>query len=243
MNLAAFPRALLGAAALVSSVASLSALTVTLHPSADAHVRSGPAFQNRNFGGSWLLESNQSALPSANFDREIYLKFDLSQLTSVRTAKLRLWGVAWVKEIVTTDLYSAPDVSWTENGITWANRPATGPVMWDTVALQDEPAWHEWDVTQFLMGEKAMGRDVVTLVLRNSVASKLDFIWFASGESPVNRPQLVVEEAFPWSYYEAEKGAWDPGATLETGTLWGETAYEARGKQAVTLDDAGEYVE
>jgi hypothetical protein len=30
---------------------------------------------------------------------------------------------------------------------------------------------------------------------------------------------------------------------LETGALWGETAFEARGKQAVTLDTAGEYVE
>lgn len=225
------------------SVSALLAETVTLNPTADAHVRNGPLFGNLNFGRSWLLEVNESALPAPVLNREIYLKFDLSQVTSVRTAKLRLWGAGWDREVVTTDVYSSPNVSWTETGITWNNKPATGPVMWATTALQDRAAWHEWDLSQFLMGEKAMGRDVVTLVLRNSVRTKLGVGWFASGESPIHQPELVVEEAFPWTYYEAEKGIAGPDAALETGALWGETAFEARGKQAVTLDAAGEYVE
>ena len=230
-------------AALLGTAPALTAAEVVLHPAADAHVRNGQLFGNLNFGNSWVLEVNDSSLPPPLFDREIYLKFDLSQVTSVRTAKLRLWGTGWDSEVVTTDVYSSPDVSWTETGITWNNKPATGPVMWATAALQDAAAWHEWDLSQFLMGEKAMGRDVVTLVLRNSVRTKLGVGLFASDESPVNRPELVVEEAFPWTYYEAEKGIAGPGAVLETGALWGETAFEARGKQAVTLDAAGEYVE
>ena len=243
MSTSLLGRALRAGLLLLFPVSALLAETVTLHPVADAYVRDGRHFNNLNVGWLPVLEVSDSSLPPALFDREIYLKFDLSQVTSVRSAKLRLWGAGWKTEVVTTDVYASPDVSWTEMGITWNNKPAPGPVMWATTALQDEAAWHEWDLSQFLMGEKAMGRELVTLVLRNSVQTTVGAGLFASKESPINPPELVVEEAFPWTYYEAEKGIAGPGAALETGALWGETAYEARGKQAVTLDTAGEYVE
>lgn len=228
-------------AALLAS--ALSAQTVTLSPVADAHVLSGPGLEKLNVGRLPLLEVNHSSLPLPWFEREIYLKFDLAQVTSVRTAKLRLYGASLGAAIVTTDLLASPDVSWTETGIKWINKPGTGPVLWSTSALQDQPAWHEWDVSQYLMGEKAMGRDVVTLVLKNSIATGLGLNLFHSREHPQNKPELVIEQAFPWTYYEAEKGAWSSGAALETGVLWGDLAFEARGKQAVTLDAAGDYVE
>src|SRR5688572_7831782 len=101
---------------------ALCAETVTLHPVADASVRDGRHFNDLNFGWLPVLEVSDSSLPPALFDREIYLKFDLSQVTSVRTAKLRLWGAGWKTDVVTTDVYSSPDVSWTETGITWNNK-------------------------------------------------------------------------------------------------------------------------
>lgn len=243
MNTPVLSRLLLaGFAWLAVCSVPLSATEVVLHPVADAHVRSGAAHQNKNFGHANQLEVTLSSSPAPVFNREIYLKFDLSAVTSVRTARLRLHGAAKVDEIVTTDLASSPDVAWHEHTITWNNKPAPGPVLWHTVALQDAPAWHEWDISQFLMGEKAVGRNLVTLVLRNTVATHHDKIDFNSRENPENPPELVIEEAFPWTYYEAEAGFAGPGAELETGVLWGETAYEARGKQAVTLDSVGEYV-
>ncbi len=234
-------RGLACAAAL--SVAPLWAQTVTLQPTADAHVLSGPFLEQLNVGQSPLLEVNHSSLSLPWFEREIYLKFDLSDVTSVRTAKLRLYGASIGAQVVTTDVLASSDVAWTETGIKWVNRPATGPVLWSTTALQDQPAWHEWDVGQYLMGEKTMGRNVVTLVLKNSVPTGLGLNLFHAREHFANKPELVIEQAFPWTYHEAETGTWSAGAALETGVLWGDLAFEARGKQAVTLDAAGEYLE
>lgn len=230
-----------GAAWLALCTAPLFAAEVVLQPVADAHVRSLGSQQLKNYGTAQQLEVCVAALPPLH-SREIYLKFDLSEITSVRRATLRLYGSANVPQTVTTELASASP-SWSETGITWANRPAPGPVVWDTITLQAQPGWHEWDVTQFLMGEKTLGREQVTFVLRNTVATTSDKIRFNSRENAVNPPELVIEEAFPWTYYEAEKGIAGPGAVLVTGALWGDIGYEARGKQAVTLDNAGEYVE
>ncbi len=225
------------------SAAPLWAQTVTLNPVADAHVLSGPGLENLNVGKLPVLEVNHSSIPLPWFERVIYLKFDLSNVTSVRTAKLRLYGASHGPAIVTTDLLSSPDDSWTETGIKWSNQPAVGPVLWDTVALQETNAWHEWDISQYLMGEKAMGREVVTLVLRNAEPTGLGINLFHSREHPNNKPELVIEQAFPWTYYEAETGTASAGTTLDTGTIWGDIAFEARGKQTVTLNAAGEYVE
>lgn len=233
---------MVGTALLAVCSAPLFAAEVVLPSVADAHVRSLGSQQSKNYGTAQQLEVCVAALPPLH-SREIYLKFDLSEVTSVRRATLRLYGSANVPQTVTTELASSPDASWSETGLTWANRPATGPVVWDAITLQAQPGWHEWDVTQFLMGEKTLGREVVTFVLRNTVATTSDKIRFNSRENAVNPPQLVIEEAFPWTYYEAEKGSAGPGAVLETGVLWGDIGFEARGKQAITLDNAGEYVE
>lgn len=231
-----------GAVCAALLVVSAVAQTVTLNPTADAYVRSGTN-QNTNYGSDTTLVLKKSASPTDDFNREVYLKFDLTTVTSVRTAKLRLYGSSTAPEIVTTDLYSSSNTAWTEAGITWANKPAPGPVMWSTLALQNAPAWHEWDITNFLQGEKVLGRNTVTLVLKNSVASTTGTIAFNSRNHASNKPELVIEQAFPWTYYEAEAGTRHASATLDTGTVWGDIAYEARGKKTVTLDATGEYVQ
>lgn len=217
--------------------------TVVLHPVADAHVRDGNLFRNLNFGRWPLLEVNQTSTSYAGLNREIYLKFDLSSVTSVRHATLRLYGAAYVNATITADAYSSVDTAWSETGIKWTTKPAVGPAPWDAISLQPQAGWHEWDLSQYLMGEKTMGRDSVTIVLRSATPAGLGLTGFLSRESPANQPELVIEEAYPWTYYEAERGSWHSEAALETATLWGETAYEARGKQAVALDAPGEYVE
>jgi hypothetical protein len=58
-----------------------------------------------------------------------------------------------------------------------------------------------------------------------------------------NKPVLDITEAYPWMYYEAEAGTRHANATLDTGTVWGDIAYEARGKKTVTLNATGEYVQ
>lgn len=218
-----------------------SLLALDVPSSADAYVRSG-SFQNSNFGTATSLAIKKSASPTDDFNREIYLKFDLSEVTSIRSAKLQLHGSSSTPEIVAVDLYSAATTSWSEGGITWANRPATGPIMWSTLAVQNAPAWHTWDITRYLQGEKTMGRNVVTLVLRASVASTTGNIGFNSREASSNRPKLVITEAFPWMYHEAEDGTLENGATIQASTSWGDVAFEARGRKAALLNAQNEGV-
>src|SRR5688572_14011932 len=86
---------------LLLSVAS-TAHAVNLDPTADAHVRSG-VHQNSNYGSVATLEIKKSASATDDFNREIYLKFDLSSVTSIRSGKLRLYGSATSPEIVTAN--------------------------------------------------------------------------------------------------------------------------------------------
>lgn len=233
---------LAGVALLTLGSVDATAQTVPLNPTADAYVRSG-THQNTNYGNATTLEIKKSAVPTDDFNREIYLKFDLSSVTSIRSAKLRLYGSASSPEVVSTDLHCATQTTWTETGLTWANKPATKPVMWSTVALQNSPAWHEWDITQFLQAEKTLGRNIVTLVLKNSVASTTGAISFHSRQHASNKPQLVIDQAFPWTYYEAEAGTKHASATLDTGIAWGDVSYEARGKKTVKLTASPQYVQ
>jgi hypothetical protein len=232
------------AAALLGVVAAAPAAEVVLQPIADSHVRASNSTMRVNYGQALTLETTSGMGSLTNTPAETYLKFDLSRVTSVRTAKLRLWGAGRVNEVATTDVYATTTHSWTEDGINFLNKPAARPILWATTALQVTPGWHEWDLSKFLMGEKAMGRDTVTLVLRNKAYTTTAYGSFTSAEgAPEQQPQLVIDEAFPWTYYEAEQGVAGPGAVLQAGTSWGQVAFEARGKQAVVLDNSGEYVE
>ncbi|MGH9840534.1 MAG: DUF7594 domain-containing protein [Blastocatellia bacterium] len=48
----------------------------------------------------------------------------------------------------------------------------------------------------------------------------------------------------PWTYYEAEAGTLGgPTPTVVNGTLWGQVAFEARGRKAVELNAVGEFVQ
>ncbi len=47
----------------------------------------------------------------------------------------------------------------------------------------------------------------------------------------------------PWTYYEAEGPGATTNGTIVSGTLWGQVAFEARGRKAVQLNAAGKYVQ
>jgi hypothetical protein len=146
---------------------------------------------SRNFGGSNTLEVRQS---SAGNNRWTYLKFDTGGLASVSRAKLRLFGeLSGLKAAsVVTAVHPAADTTWSESGLTWNNRPATGPAIASaTVVNSLLPRWYEWDVTAYLRQEKAAGRHVVTLVLRNVTTSTVHD-HFRSKEAGGNVPQLVI---------------------------------------------------
>ncbi|MEC0256568.1 polysaccharide lyase family 8 super-sandwich domain-containing protein [Paenibacillus lautus] len=106
-------------------------LSVTLgyaiSPSDDAYVRSG-SYANSTFGSSDQLVVKND--PNSGYHRYSYLKFDLSQLPEqVKSAQIRLVptsaGLANTKGVA----YEVSNHTWTENGMTWNNKPAAGSLI------------------------------------------------------------------------------------------------------------------
>jgi len=164
--------------------------TTTLSVAAATYVRNG-SFANQNFGTSNDLIVKRSG--TSGNTREIYLKFDLSSLSAMNTAKLRLNGrlSATTNSNVLTRIYSATNTSWSETGLTWNNKPASGSTVRGSLTVNGTTAtWYEVDLTAFLKSEFAAGRKVVTLVLKNPNTTDAQTI-FASDET-ANGPQLVV---------------------------------------------------
>jgi hypothetical protein len=149
------------------------------------------SYASQNFGTAGDLILKRSA--NSGNTCETYLKFDLSSLTSITTIKLRLHGgrLSGTGNGVVTNIYYASNDSWTETGLTWNNKPASGSTVRGNVTVSGTVAqWYEVDLTSFLKSEFAPGRKVVTLVLKNPNTTDAQPI-FASDET-ANGPRLRV---------------------------------------------------
>jgi hypothetical protein len=165
--------------------------TTTLTPTADAHVRDGNA--TTNFGTAATMEIKLST--TAGNNRWAYYKFDTSSASSVGSAVLRVYGAlsGTTATVIKTQVFSCSNTTWSETGLTWNNKPASGTSAQSTVTLANSTSFQYfvWDVTNYVKAEKLAGRNVVTLVLKNSVASDPYTKW-NSREATSNQPQLVI---------------------------------------------------
>ena len=162
----------------------------TLNDTADAYVRSG-SFATTNYGSANILDVK---LGTGDYMRQTYLKFDLSSISTINSAKLRLWGsLADVTATnIETDVYGASDTTWSESTIDYANRPTTtGSKLASAVVTNALNAWYEFDVTAYLKAQKAAGKTSVTLVLKNAAVASPATV-FNSREATTNRPELVI---------------------------------------------------
>ena len=178
--------------AVVSSAAITVRVTASLAPTADAEVRgSNP---NTNYGAAGTLAVQQGS--SASNQRWSYLKLDLSTAPSVSNAKLRVFGAvnATTSTVIQMAAYSVSDTGWSETGIRWNNKPASGATPLSSVTIVSSSTtgrWYELDVTTYLAQEKAAGRNVVTLVLKN-LANSTRYVSLSSRQAATNKPELLV---------------------------------------------------
>jgi mannose/cellobiose epimerase-like protein (N-acyl-D-glucosamine 2-epimerase family) len=164
---------------------------VTVRASADAYVRDG-SYATTNFGGATELTMKNHSAPG--YTRESYLRFSLSEVPSVGSAVLRLYG--GLQQAVTgglaTQVYGVSDVSWSETAINWNNRPAASTGVLATTNVVNTPKqWYEIDLTSYVQQQKAAGATAVTFLLRNAVVNDA-VTSFASDESTASQPQLVL---------------------------------------------------
>jgi glucose/arabinose dehydrogenase/PKD repeat protein len=160
--------------------------TLTFSPDADAYVEE--ANPGTNFGTATFLRTDAGGNP----DVDSYLRFAVAGIQGkVTGAKLRLFSTS-----NTIDGPAAYPTSntWTENGITWGNKPApTGTALADTGAVSTG-AWVEWDVGAFVTGP-----GTYSFQMHQAVS---DGVNFNSRESTntTRRPELVLtvaNDAYP----------------------------------------------
>jgi hypothetical protein len=178
-----------------SSIININVVSQTgLSPIADAYVRDGSS-ATTNFGTANELHTQVS---SGGSNRETYLKFDITTVSGIVNAKLRLYGRLTdtsgnnVPAAVYPVLTSAPD--WVESGngsITWNNKPATGSALTSATVIDNNARWYEWNIADYVKAERDAGRNIIKLAIKNTAAST-PYATFNSKEADNNRPQLIL---------------------------------------------------
>jgi calcineurin-like phosphoesterase family protein len=133
-----------------------------------------------NYGGDLELRVDGGTDPNV----ESYLRFDVTGATdTVRKATLRLWVPAGGSTANGPAVFRAPN-TWTEGGLTWANRPgATGTAL-DNKAAIPEGAWVAYTVTAAVSGNGTF-----SFVLKPESGDGANFL----SREGANPPQLIVE--------------------------------------------------
>lgn len=165
--------------------------STTIGTNTGSYVRGG-SFANQNFGNDSQILVKRSSSGATN-TREGYLKFDLSSVSTISSAKLRLTARLSENTVggIKTNVHYAGNDAWTETGLTWNNKPAAGSIVRGSFTVNSTSNQvYEVDLTSFLQGEKAAGRNIVTLVLKNPTATN-PWTIIASDETS-SGPVLVV---------------------------------------------------
>jgi len=114
---------------------------------------------NTNFGSATqLLVKNRGT----GFNRESDLRFDLTTLSTINTAKLRLFGRLQSLEqpSVTFGVYGSSNLSWGESTVTWNNRPAaTTGLLASASVVGTTAAWYENRPDELPQGPEGRRRD------------------------------------------------------------------------------------
>jgi hypothetical protein len=156
---------------------------------ADAYVGDG-SYTASNFGTATGLTIKKGG---TSYNREVYLKFDLSSINNFDSALLRL-NIAYSGASIaatTWQVYYVPTDTWLENGINWSRKPASGSLL-ATINGQNS-GWAEWDISSQVLAELA-GDKILSLRLVSTVINSAADVTFNSKENTNAslRPQLLL---------------------------------------------------
>ena len=135
---------------------------------------------------------------SNTFLRDVYLQFDLDEISEISSARLLVYGHAQTS--MNLGAYETNSTTWSENNITWDNRPARSNLI-ATSRITQTPGWVELDITA--LAQDRTGR-LLTVVLSNPEA--------------INRTAYISSE-------EAGAGELQARLVIERGTFAGNQTY------------------
>lgn len=173
-------------AVITSSVVNV-VLTKNLEPAADAHTKSDSVTSNFGTVIQMEVQTNSATGPT----RDTFFKFNLSGITNISNAKIRVFASISAAGTGSGTYFSVADTNWTETGITWSNQPVRSNVLGHLRVTSTTAAWFTNDITSFVQGEKAAGREFISLVNHSQTNASI-FIRINSRETNANRPELVI---------------------------------------------------
>lgn len=242
---------------LVPSVAfhavSAATTTVQINPTDDAYVKD--TTPDTNYGSDGSLYVGTYYKDNAN--ERAYLKFDLSSIPDnavIISATLHAYTYYGAySQDVTISAYSVSNDSWTEDSITWNNRPEIGDLLdKDMVPNSNKKTnpvkhWSVWNVTDFVKAELS-GDKVVSFVLISDVEGEItESIGYNSKESSYgNYPYLEVVYYVPegpqYQPIKEIRENWEAGKQVVTSGIVIGTKYNGFFIQNGTEPNSGIYV-
>ncbi|WP_229214185.1 CBM96 family carbohydrate-binding protein [Dyadobacter flavalbus] len=170
------------------TVNGTASTSVTLSPLADSYVRNG-SYAGTNYGSATSLVVKSGS--GDGITRSAYLKFSLSSLSQVSSAKLRIYGNN-TENTTTVNLsaYGVDNDSWTEGGINLNNAPASSSTVLGLVGVTNTKKYYEIDVTAYVQAQLAADK-VVSIALKNPSNQNRN-LTFNSRENTSNKPQLLI---------------------------------------------------
>jgi hypothetical protein len=155
---------------------------------ADTYVRGGSA--TSNFGTVTQLIARLANQTKDTY--ETYLKFDVGQPCTVSSVKLRLYGKLSGSGTLPLAVYGVPATTWTETGMNWNNKPASGALLRTVNVVSTTGAWYEWDVTDYVRAELSAGRSAVSFALKSTAATNYQVTFNSREAAGTSAPRLVV---------------------------------------------------
>ncbi|WP_221392192.1 ELWxxDGT repeat protein [Dyadobacter sp. NIV53] len=173
---------------IIAAIEILPSQQVSLEPVADAYVRNIPS-NNLNFGTDTTLDVKSGSLPS--YERKAFLKFSLEGVSRVTSARLLLYHNKFdYGEQLKASVFGVPSDSWTENGITWSNSPASSGGELGSAQIYYNGRYHEIDLTTYVRDQLA-GDKTVSLLLTDAT-NQNQLFGFNSRENSRDRPRLII---------------------------------------------------
>jgi carboxypeptidase T len=172
------------------NVSNTAPQPVELAPVADSYVRSGQ-FASSNYGTATTLVVRNAS--SASNTRWTYLRFDTSSFSGpAGSAKIRVFGRNSASGSITVQAFGVTDTTWSESGLTWNNRPASGAT---SIASQNVSstanAVYEFDITAYVNAERAAGRNVISIAFKAGNVTSNNFS-INSDENTTSPARLVL---------------------------------------------------
>lgn len=169
---------------------------VNITPLHDAYVRDGTnAGITHGTTDSTLLITKVSPAGQLNNARESYLMFDLASVAgNISSVVLKVYGKVDLTTVpsVLVGIYPVANTTWTENTLTWNNKPAAGTTeLANATVTNTAYSYINWDVTNYVKSELLAGRTRVSFLMKSLVAHDPRVFWNAS-EFGSNPPQLSI---------------------------------------------------